>query len=75
MAIGPQMPQTVRKHEREREAGIQAVPLKRKGGEKLRLNQNLADATRDVIAGYVPVSLQKEFRDDREVKKAKRRFI
>ena len=69
------MPQTVRKHERERVAGIQAVPLKRKGGEKLRLNQNLADATRDVIAGYVPVSLQKEFRDDREVKKAKRRFI
>lgn len=75
MAIAPQMPQTVRKHKREREAGIQAVPLKRKGGEKLRLNQNLADATRDVIAGYVPVSLQKEFRDDREVKKAKRRFI
>lgn len=51
------------------------MPLKGKGGEKLRLNQNLADATRDVIGGYVPVSLQKEFRDDREVKKAKRGFI
>ena len=69
------MPQTVRKHKREREAGIQAVPLKGKGGEKLRLNQNLADATQDVIGGYVPVSLQKEFRDDREVMKATRGFI
>ena len=38
VAIGPQMPQTVRKHKRERETGIQAVPLKHKGGEKLRLN-------------------------------------
>ena len=52
VAIGPKMPQTVRKHRREREAGIQAVPLKHEGGEKLRLNRSLlAGSTRDVIGG------------------------
>ena len=51
VAIGPQMPQTARKHKREREAGIQAVPLKCKESEKLRLNRNLADSTGDVIGG------------------------
>ena len=36
VAVGPKMLKSVRKHKREREAGIQAVPLKYKD-EKLRL--------------------------------------